>query len=510
MIRSLLHLRPRAPIGAVVLAALLLAAVAAAPALAHKQAGRHGHSPQAAAPSAADPTVTGPIADPSQIILPLASYPLSSRGYHESEFFFSGTANSYTSATPLSQDGDWTITPASQAPYESRMVVVAPNNPKRFSGNVIVEWLNVSAGTDAAPDWLYNHDEILRSGDVYVGISAQQVGIDAIKAADPARYGALSTPGDSYSYDIFSQGGMAIRDQAAKILPGLHVKHVIAEGDSQEATRLVTYIDGVAPLVHVYDGFLVHSRGTSGAPLSQAPQPVINPPAITMIRTDQPQPVLTFETETDVASGLFNFFPATQPDSDTFRLWEVAGTSHLDSAVLTLALNDDGSWASAEQQFMQMFSPPDTENTVGVSTCTAPFNTGEESYVEDTAVHDLAQWVSTGRPPRSMPRFDVQGTTTTSYALDANGNVIGGLRTPAVDAPVATLSGMPPATTPGFCFLFGQTHPFSTQQLEALYPTHRAFVQAWDRATNRDERAGYLLPADAAILKDVAGSSGVR
>ena len=34
---------------------------------------------------------------------------------------------------------------------------------------------------------------------------------------------------------------------------------------------MVTYIDAVHPLVHVYDGFLVHSRGAGGAALSQAP-----------------------------------------------------------------------------------------------------------------------------------------------------------------------------------------------------------------------------------------------
>ncbi len=166
--------------------------------------------------------MSGPIADPSQIILPLSSYPLSSVFYHESEFFFSGTANAYTNTSPLGSDGDCSFSSASSAPYESRMVVVAPNNPARFSGTVIVEWLNVSASTDAAPDWEYAHDEMLRSGDVYVGVSAQSVGINAIKTADPSRYGALNSPGDSYSYDIFSQGGMALRAFTMQILPGLH------------------------------------------------------------------------------------------------------------------------------------------------------------------------------------------------------------------------------------------------------------------------------------------------
>src|SRR5262249_48794618 len=88
-------------------------------------------------------------------------------------------------------------------------------NPARFNGTVVVEWLNVSGGVDAAPDWLYIHDELIREGFAWVGVSAQALGVAADEAADPARYAALSHPGDSYSYDIFSQAGQAVRDSAA-------------------------------------------------------------------------------------------------------------------------------------------------------------------------------------------------------------------------------------------------------------------------------------------------------
>lgn len=73
----------------------------------------------------------------------------------------------------------------------------------------------------------------------------------------------------------------------------------------------------------------------------------------------------------------------------------------------------------------------------------------------------------------------------------------GGIRTPAVDAPIATLSGLPPAGAPGFCVLFGQTHPFTPNQISTLYPTHQDFVRAWREAVQKDLGAGYLLPQDA-------------
>ena len=121
---------------------------------------------------------------------------------------------------------------------------------------------------------------------------------------DPVRYGTLSHPGDSYSYDIFSQAGQAIRDNSAQILGGLTPKKLIAAGESQSAGRMVTYIDAVQPLVHVYDGFLVHSRGAARCrAVPVAASPPMPAPSPTLIRTDLGVPVFVFQTESDVAGG---------------------------------------------------------------------------------------------------------------------------------------------------------------------------------------------------------------
>ena len=143
---------------------------------------RGSHHPS---PSASVPSLQGPITGPGKPSLTLAVYPLSKVGYSESEFFFSGTANSYASSTALTSNGQWSLRTAATAPYKSRLVVVRPTDPARFSGTVIVEWLNDSAGMDEAPDWLYGHDEIYRSGDAWVGVSAQAVGVNALKKLGP-------------------------------------------------------------------------------------------------------------------------------------------------------------------------------------------------------------------------------------------------------------------------------------------------------------------------------------
>lgn len=70
------------------------------------------------------------------------SFDLAQVGYRESEFFLSGTASGYTSATPLTSDGKWAVTPNGTAPYTTRAVVRRPVDPKKFNGTVIVESYN--------------------------------------------------------------------------------------------------------------------------------------------------------------------------------------------------------------------------------------------------------------------------------------------------------------------------------------------------------------------------------
>ena len=68
------------------------------------------------------------------------------------------------------------------------------------------------------------------------------------------------------------------------------------------------------PLAHVYDGFLVHSRGARERAVAGAAA-VVPAPTPTLIRTDLDVPVFVFQTETDVVNG----FTARQDDSDLYR-----------------------------------------------------------------------------------------------------------------------------------------------------------------------------------------------
>ena len=210
---------------------------------------------------------------PGTISLP-SGIDVSQVGYERSEYRLGGLAVSYRPKAPLTADGKWSVEPdpvAGTARYETRMVVFRPTDPTRFNGTVIVEWLNVTAGLDLPNDWVMAHNELVREGYAWVGVSAQSVGVEQLKSAEPDRYGDLIHPGDSYSYAMFAAAGHEIRSRADTVLGGLQPQRLIATGESQSASRLVTYIDAVHPLVPVYDGFMVHSRSAGGSALSQAP-----------------------------------------------------------------------------------------------------------------------------------------------------------------------------------------------------------------------------------------------
>jgi alpha/beta hydrolase family protein len=444
------------------------------------------------------------------------SFDLASVGYTSQEFFLSGTATAYTSTKPLTEDGRWTAKPASTAPYKTRIVVYRPADPSRFDGTVFVEWLNVTAGFESSPDWQSGHRAIIDAGAAWVGVSAQLIGVQGgqdivpgapsggLKGADPARYASLSHPGDSYSYDIFSQAGAAIRrTRGIAPLGGLRPKRVIAMGESQSAYRMVTYIDAIHPLVHVFDGFLVHSRGAQASALSEKPQKQIRTPASVLIRNDVDVPVLIFETETDLLPNGLGYLPAQQPDSKHLRVWEVAGTAHADAYTATAVGFTDTGDGKAEAALLDPAAA-----TGGPLNCSEAINNGPAYTVLLTALTKLERWVRNGTPPPRAPRLTTTKGRNPTVARDVHGNARGGIRTPLVDVPIATLSGIPNKGGT-FCSLFGSTTPFDAATLAHLYPTHAAYVTAFNRSTDRALKAGFLLPAEAAKLETAAAQSTI-
>src|ERR1700722_6296841 len=118
-------------------------------------------------------TLSGPI--PGRITLGLGQFDHVPPGYLVEERFMSGVARAYRSSTGAARDLPAVV--SATAAYRTRLVVVRPAEAARFNGTVVVEWLNVTGGTDAAPDWAYLNREIVRRGYAYVAVSAQKAGL---------------------------------------------------------------------------------------------------------------------------------------------------------------------------------------------------------------------------------------------------------------------------------------------------------------------------------------------
>lgn len=442
----------------------------------------------------AAPLVTGPVTAGERGLPfnPLPAVLAEEFGYVEEEFFIAGEASAYAPQGEWDEDGEWAVRPTQTAPYRTRLLVRQPADAEAFNGTVVVEWLNVTSGIDLDAVFAWAPDELLRSGYVWVGASVQHVSIEggggavpglevlALKDWDPERYGDLDHPGDDYAYDIYSQVAQAIRrPEGADPLDGLAARHVIATGASQSAWFMVTYVNAVHPIADIYDGFLVHSRPfTSGFPLADAM------PAVARIRTDLSDPVMQFQTETELF-GL-NFLAARQPDTEQVRTWEVAGTAH------------SGRRRQGEYVVDSIRAWDESYDPDFLSSECSPSD-GPHSLVLQAAWAALTEWVAGGEPPAQAEPIEVEDG---AIARDRHGNARGGVRTPAVDAPIATLTGEDDdddCGAPGV----GSTTPLDQATLASLYPTHQNYVEAVRAATQTAVDAGFLLPIDGdAIINE--------
>jgi hypothetical protein len=154
-----------------------------------------------------------------------------------------------------------------------------------------------------------------------------------------------------------------------------------------------------------------------------------------------------------------------------------------------------------------MQHPTDVPSPGGL--CAKPINTGGAHWLLNSAIYWLNQWVTNGTPPPIGQPLQISSTSPFAYAKDANGNTLGGVRSPQVEPPVAVLSGMDNSAGNSnivsmFCLLFGSTVPYSAQQLAAFYKSHLQFVKAWTQDINKLVNGGFLLPADGTELQQSA------
>ncbi|CAB4734013.1 unannotated protein [freshwater metagenome] len=387
-------------------------------------------------------------------------------GYTEQELFVSGTARAADGST---------------APYTTRVVITRPQRQRDFNGAVMLEWVNVTAQFENAVDSLEGREELLRSGWAFVHVSAQAAGLCCTPLTpqvwDPVRYAAIDHPGDAYADDMFLQVARALRARRVgdvRPMGGLRVERVVAAGQSQSAGRLAGIVRAFPDGAGVIDGFLVHG-GLAG--LEYEPR----------LRV----PVLQLNSDWAESTG-------TADDDPLYRLWEVAGSAHAGlfigyqqvfgsgQRVVGLPQVDEQGYRDAIEAAGDYGQSALNPLYAGCIVAGASF---PMRYAVNTALRELEEWIRTGERPRPAPRFEYAADGVTP-ARDADGNVLGGMRLPPVEVPVATYRSTD-------CELGGITVPFDPLTLQQRYPTYADYEQRLARATDRAVRRGWLLPADA-------------
>ncbi|MCP3733520.1 alpha/beta hydrolase domain-containing protein [Sphingomonas sp. RP10(2022)] len=452
-------------------------------------------------------TIAGPVTAGTKGIPYSASVvDLAPYGYDEKEYFVSGQAHPFrpVSGTTLGPDGRWRVEAGNDVAYTTRILVRRPSAAK-FNGTVVVEVMQEYYGSERDTNFRWNAETLLRRGYAWVGVSLHHEGIDdpsppktirfgnrdipmgvTMARWDPARYGTLSVPTSDLSFDILSQVGRAIRQHAdapaaTDPFAGLKVRKVIAAGNTIAAERLAIYINAVQPITHVFDGFYLQDF-TPGARLKLAAG--VETPA-GVLRTDPDVPVVVLDTMTAATKM------GSHAEGPKLRYWHPAGSSHTTGAFM--ARVDVGN----KRDF-----------GMGGGFCSVEkANSLPQQYISGAALVAVDRWAKGGRAAPRFPQLTVFTGPTAPVPeprgyFDADGNVLGGMRNPWVDVPVARYDWR------GDCLGgSGLTFRFSPEQLKARYGTPAAYHAKFAAAARDAARRGVILTEDVAPA--IAGAKAV-
>ena len=446
---------------------------------------------------------------------------LSALDYGEHEYLVSGSATVWT------YNGTGAAKPArTDVPYTTRVLVRAPSRPSSFNRVLIVEPLHREY--DSAPTWRTTGDWILGTGAAWVGITQDPVAATSMRTEfDPDRYAALSIPAAGLGFDIVGQVGAALKEGAVDALASLGaVERSFLSGWSMTGSFCRAFLGDGFHARHrlddgspVFDGCVIgiSSGGapTAGYPaLSEGtPQPAGDDPRRTIGAHDVPVIELLSEFESETHQ------PCLRPDGDEpdnrYRLYQVAGSSHVGF----------GGWSGAtnREQYRRRGLPvPDRRITETPSDARC-------EVVARAVFALLDRWVATGAAPPHVEPFAFEphaparsnpNPTGDARELrrDEFGNVVGGVRTPWVEVPVASYApssnpkpgscepapGAPTNSASHVAALLGNMAPLTGDTLRELYGSRAAYLDRYADSCRRLTREGFLLEDDVEVLIEQA------
>jgi hypothetical protein len=405
-------------------------------------------------------------------------------------------------------------------PYTTRIMVRRPADPRRFSGNVILEIGNVGRRFDFSFSWGVSHDYFMETGDAWAAVTYSPDNIAGMKAFNPTRYaslsmanpvvadrcapgGELTDPGlvateEGLRWDIISQAGALLRaGTRGGPLAGFDVERVYATSHGGE---LATYISVFHPRVRlaggrpIFDGYIQHRhpgltrlRQCGTAPEASDPRQILRNIDV---------PVIRVVSQTDVLRTMAQRREDSDAPGDRYRLYEIAGAPHADASfypyIPTVA---DEKKAGGAPDLASWPFP--AQCTPEIALLRVPIMT----YALDAAWANLTRWVRDGVPAPKAARVAVEngGTPQARILVDRHGNATGGVRTPYVDVPTATY--FTSTRGPGLCGNLAHSEPFSWAKLETVYGSSANYAGKVSEAVDTLVREHWLTESDGRKIK---------
>ena len=482
------------------------------------------------------PTVSGPIPvnDESRPYLSSGGA-LETEGYVEEEYFLSGEANVYEWAG----EGSELDIVAGPGPYTTRILVVRPRDPARFSGNIEVNILNASLNVDNGSPT--DFDQMVARGDAWVGISTKPVTIASLKRFDPDRYApldwsspvpeearcesptilpeamlvgsftAISKPEteDGLVWDMIGQLGLLLKsDERERILPGFSAPRTYLSGVSQSSIYLRTYHKGFHHRYRtpngkpVYDGYL-SIVAPAMARINQCSDDVPYTDPRNII-ADSEVPFMSIYSEGEYWLGRYTRMPDSATPKGGVVTYEVAGASH--SRIEIPGVQKRAIRASRED--IQKSLPSELGRSQQMAR-SLPFTRNDFIWAPVTraAYRNLQQWVVEGTMPPKAPFIELD-CTQLQVKRDENGNALGGVRLPYIDLPTSTHIAVL-SDRGGMLSVMGTRYPFTEEKLKELYPDRAAYLQKFSSSTDKLVADRWILPEDGEAMKSAAAAAQV-
>ncbi len=437
-------------------------------------------------PGAAGAAATGRVAE------------IRAAGFIEEEWRLQGQAKTYSSVGTWGRDGQWTVSPRS-APeaYETRLLVRRPQDPARFNGMVLVEWMNTSLGLEVDGVWMATRDELLREGYAWVGVSAESPGIQQLQAGFPQRYTSAHIRSSDQGFDIYTEAARLVRQAAQGWGPAQRATRdikLISAGYSKSASYLISYANAFQPLTRAFDGFYLRGATPAAIQVNDYGLNVVMP----QWRSDIQVPIMQVQTEGEVKAS----WPLSDtPDAAMVRYWEIAGAVHFDRHMQDQTVAIGQPWG--------LRAPP----------CLHPTNQLPAHLVDHAALDGLRRWITAGKLPPKAPRLQRSARGWLQY--DEVGNVKGGIRLPQVVLSTAEYSAYgnlattwPSLWTGFYCLAGGAQTPADPAALKALYPQGHPNGAVLDAQAHQVAQglaqAGFLKAADvdSTLLKPSLSPAG--